>query len=216
MFDENVRARFEELFINLSNCLRRGVSKYQNNQNNKQTPRSQLPVMDIETRSYSELTNSYDENDPHLQNENSLDNELGDDVMAQELALEQEQSEALLEVDDDVTTLLQEIEEKDVGKQMASGLRSLMKKIMARYAAKIERKNRMLLAKTVSQHPTISLKSIVDHVAAVKKPGGKEDNLDENPDSADFMTVMLQKKMISMQKQIELAEQKSRSATLQW
>lgn len=202
----------------------------------------------MEGRIDSDITNSWDDNDhalrllPNHQEEGENEDEeevnsalsfdendegKGEGNDDDQYPFSQEEPEVKLEIDDEITVLLKEAEERNLGKVLSNNFKVMMKKMLARYAAKIERKNRMLLEKTVAA-PVISLKSIVDQVANKKKNKDKEananndlnkandENEEEDPSAPDFMQVMLQKKINSMQKQVELAEQKSRSSTLQW
>jgi hypothetical protein len=177
-------------------------------------------------RSVSDLTNSYDENERKEVDfalPENLDEDEAENMNEAEQNLETSFNEAdfRYEIDDDVTEILQQAEDKELGKNLSKSLRGIIKKALARYAAKIERKQRSIVAKAVSSTASpISLKNIVDQV--VKKPNsagkveGEENKETEATSGADFMSIMLQKKIAGMQKQVELAEQKARSSTLQW
>jgi hypothetical protein len=120
-------------------------------------------------RTMSELTNSYDENDEKndkiLEITNNEDeNDHGDGVKINDLLFSGDEVLAdlvrddslvnrniredrlntidinKLEVDNEITVLLQDLEDKNLGKSLSSQLRGMMKKMLMKYAGVLERK----------------------------------------------------------------------------
>jgi hypothetical protein len=120
-------------------------------------------------RTMSELTNSYDENDEKndeiLEITNNEDeNDHGDDGKINDLLFSGDEVLAdlvrddslvnrniredrlntidinKLEVDNEITVLLQDLEDKNLGKSLSSQLRGMMKKMLMKYAGVLERK----------------------------------------------------------------------------
>jgi hypothetical protein len=168
-------------------------------------------------RSLSELTNDEENNEDRNDDETSEMSAFEKDLEEVKRAHEDDDH---LEVDDDITVLLDEIEDMDMGKKLSLNIRSLLKKALVKYSAVVEKKHKPASRSKTTKNPAISLKAIVDQTAinnAVKN-GATNIPQSQNPEdeAENYMSMMVQKKLVEMQKQIELAEQKSRSATLQW
>jgi hypothetical protein len=174
-------------------------------------------------RAVSDLTNSYDGGDLHQsftvpENEHAEGQVSFEDLLSPTMFRPEENLK--FEVDDNITTILQDAETNDLTKHLSKNLRVLIKKVLMRYASKMELKQKALIESAVAAQ--MNLKATLEPSpvpSSSKKPGTapKDENESKEAEAGtEHIAVMLQKKILAMQKQIELAEQKSRSATLQW
>jgi hypothetical protein len=150
-------------------------------------------------RTMSELTNSFDENDErneirdmtnNLKSEN--DDEAGDEennnllFSGDEVLADLVREDSLvnrniredrlntidinkLEVDNEITVLLQDLEDKNLGKSISSQLRNMMKKMLMKYAGVLERKQREMMERAAIMNAAFSPHSGSFDASPVKK-----------------------------------------------